>query len=718
MSAFNMNLGANIGVLRLVIQIKTLIKAGIVFFILTAVFTFFGVRATEKPEFCSSCHIMKPYYEAWKTSTHNHVPCIECHYAPGIVNTFEGKFKAISQVAKYITATAGTRPWAEIPDESCLREGCHERRLLQGEVEFGPTVFDHRPHLLQLRRGKQLRCTSCHSQIVMGNHLNVTTSTCFTCHFKDKSFSELWDSCRKCHPEPKKTIQIDGKEFKHSEFIDRNVPCMKCHIEVVQGEGNVPRERCYSCHSEEQHTAKYDDHVLIHRKHVTEHKVECFDCHLEIGHAIKEPDVNALPSCDTCHIGTHKAQSEMYRGAGGRHIEPYRSEMAARQVDCRACHVVNLNDPDAEFKGTTLMTRNVACMACHGVEYKDILDNWNRAMKMMLEETGKLAAKANRAKAGWRLDKDDRLIAEGLLKDAVYNYKFVRNAGGVHNIHYSRELLNKSNELFKALVSPEKEYLRNLVDREEKTDHLPPDINCTKLCHVVAPDKDIVFFDRTFPHARHGPHMGVACTTCHSTERHGETLLTIESCNQCHHSEVAAGGCKTCHKGNVPTRLGKNFPHRNHFEVFRVACVSCHKFSKSSGQMSLAKDCAACHHGDKKARCENCHADQAAKVGGSAMDYDCTLCHRPPEIGFVDASNICVKCHALQVEEDKGKHADKGCMLCHFNHTWKFRGQGICVDCHKKYKHSEDVGNNCAQCHEPHAWTNKDVLPKKGDDTQ
>ena len=53
-----------------------------------------------------------------------------------------------------------------------------EDMLLEGEIEYGRIRFDHRHHLLGDRRGMQLRCTSCHSQIVQGDHLTVTTGTC------------------------------------------------------------------------------------------------------------------------------------------------------------------------------------------------------------------------------------------------------------------------------------------------------------------------------------------------------------------------------------------------------------------------------------------------------------------------------------------------------------------------------------------------------------
>jgi hypothetical protein len=162
---------------------------------------------TTRPEFCSSCHIMEPYVKSWAESGHKNVGCVQCHYEPGILETAEGKFKAINQVVKYVTSTEGTKPWAEVSDNSCMRSGCHSTRLLEGMVEYklGRTsiAFDHAPHLLEMRRSKKLRCTSCHSQIVQGEHLTVTTTTCLLCHFKGAEEDPKLSDCRTCHVPPK-----------------------------------------------------------------------------------------------------------------------------------------------------------------------------------------------------------------------------------------------------------------------------------------------------------------------------------------------------------------------------------------------------------------------------------------------------------------------------------------------------------------------------------
>ena len=115
-----------------------------------------------QPDFCRSGHIIEPYYQAWHSSTHKNVPCTDCHFEPGLKNTFKGKWEASSQAAKFITGTYGSKPHAQIHDSSCMRSGCHEKRILEGKVDWtvttpkGNTVtikFDHKPHLEEERRG-------------------------------------------------------------------------------------------------------------------------------------------------------------------------------------------------------------------------------------------------------------------------------------------------------------------------------------------------------------------------------------------------------------------------------------------------------------------------------------------------------------------------------------------------------------------------------------
>jgi nitrate/TMAO reductase-like tetraheme cytochrome c subunit len=253
---------------------------------------------STSPMLCNSCHIMKPYVDAWRTSAHKDVTCVQCHYPPGFRDTVWVKYQAITQVAKWATQTYSSKPFAEIEDASCLRSGCHDRRLLQGKVVFKRgIVFDHAPHLEGERRGRQLRCTSCHSQIVVGTHIEVTENTCYLCHFKGmKTPREITPigTCTGCHQAPKGEIKVGTTTFNHEEMLRRGVSCDRCHLNVVVGDGEAPRERCFTCHNEPAKLERYADTPFLHDFHVEGKNIECARCHTEIQHRLP-PRLTAPP---------------------------------------------------------------------------------------------------------------------------------------------------------------------------------------------------------------------------------------------------------------------------------------------------------------------------------------------------------------------------------------------------------------------------------------
>src|SRR3990172_3708856 len=268
---------------------------------------------------------MEPYYNAWKTSQHNHVPCVDSHYPPEMRGKMWVKFQAMSQIVKYVTRTYGSKPYAEIDDASCLRSGCHEKRLLEGKVTSNEGVhFDHAPHLQYLRRGKQLKCTSCHSQMVVGNHMEVTYATCYLCNLKGKiegREEKPLGGCVSCHEPPDKDIKFEGLTFNHKDFVKaQGVACQNCHLDAIQGKGEAPIERCNTCHNDPARLAKFSDVTFMHQNHVTEHKVECTQCHLEIKHAVKTTVKPLQYDCSICHEGKHNAQKEIYMGVGGKGV--------------------------------------------------------------------------------------------------------------------------------------------------------------------------------------------------------------------------------------------------------------------------------------------------------------------------------------------------------------------------------------------------------------
>lgn len=228
------------------------------------------------PENCKACHFIAPYYKKWQASAHNKVPCLKCHeYTP---------IKAIAGQFLYLAGGFNPRPITNVPDENCLQSGCHEKRLVESKVIFTKLgiSFDHKKHFVEMKRDIKLHCRSCHSDIAQGEHLKVSMSVCFFCHFKTWLHDKTIDSCPSCHSAPKWPIAFKGKNFLHADALKAGYACKQCHVQITKGEGITPEEKCYFCHVDR--VENYNDIKLIHDKHVTQLQIDCLWCHPKIEH--------------------------------------------------------------------------------------------------------------------------------------------------------------------------------------------------------------------------------------------------------------------------------------------------------------------------------------------------------------------------------------------------------------------------------------------------
>lgn len=305
------------------------------------------LEITENPAFCGkNCHIMRAYYDSWRTSSHNDVICVECHYEPGILGHVKGKINGLIQFYNYQTTTEeySEQFYAKVLDKNCLV--CHEQRI-RSEVSYMGVNFSHENHLFQPKRGITLTCTSCHSMLVIGmkehrsvtdpsctqchpniiqedvGHIVVTTSTCFTCHFRDVPENTSISGCPSCHGPPKETHK-DYTNFNHSKHVSRGYECMTCHEGFSSGANDiVPKNQCHVCHTSKERVGKYDDFEFVHKNHVTRNKIACYNCHSDVKHT---PDIKEN-LCATCHSQEHPSDW----------LNTHKKEVLIGQV-CSDCH--------------------------------------------------------------------------------------------------------------------------------------------------------------------------------------------------------------------------------------------------------------------------------------------------------------------------------------------------------------------------------------------
>ena len=542
--------------------------------------TLLMVEATSQPQFCGSCHVMEPYYESWLTSSHKEVACVECHIPPGIYSEAEKKVEGLSMMVSYFTGTYGTNPWAEIDDAACLE--CHQRRLLAGKEVFGGILFDHGPHLTELRREKRLRCTSCHSQIVQGSHINVTTSTCILCHFKDQSPGEGTAECTHCHTVPEKVIEKANLSFDHGDVKRFDMKCSWCHAHVTKGDGSAPRQRCYVCHNDPERLSEYDDHLGLHRIHVTDHKVECLHCHTEIQHgSFAERAEVAGAACGTCHTGGHSPQRDLYVGIGGKGVPPRPSAMYLAGIHCEGCHFLPRERGAGKVQGATEMS----CMACHGPRYSKMLPRWQELISKRVRTARQELKLARRA------------VGSGpQLADAEANLSLVEWGGGVHNVDYALDILAANHVLLNTAL--EKAGRQPLPASWEG---VPYESDCLR-CHQGIEARSGLHRGRSFAHAPHVVRAELDCGQCHRPHQDREpdevVSLATGGCTGCHHGpeQEPEAGCAHCHAGIQRREVayeGGAFSHEVHVAEEELACLDCHTLAPRPG-LDL-EFCADCH---------------------------------------------------------------------------------------------------------------------------
>lgn len=604
---------------RLKYRFAQLVKYGVVLAILGGVGMFATMEYTARPKFCNSCHNMKPYYASWKNSTHKNVPCTDCHYEPGLLETFEGKFKAMSQVAKYVTGTEGTKPWAEVSDYSCMRSGCHSKRLLSGRIKFGRVFFDHRHHLTELRRGKKLRCTSCHSQVMVGSHMQVTKSTCFQCHFHKSKRTETKEDCNTCHGPPKEVIQVASQPFRHREYTERGVACNNCHSHITKGTGLVPKHRCQTCHNAAKHLAKYSDVDFLHTFHVSRHKVGCYNCHSEIRHQLEPLPHKRERSCSPCHSAKHSAQLQVYMGRGARSVPEQPSRMYQTRVGCQGCH--------ACFPGATkkdggadrfCVAKSATCIHCHGKSFDGML---GRLQGQVSADHTRLAQSLEKVQTKLKANPPTNIATktklDANLATAKHNLELVGNDGssGMHNPGYVRALI--------ASAQSRLTMARRVLKMEILT---VPKVaaskkwNCTTACHAGIEKRKIGYGETRFSHSRHVLKPGLDCNDCHSNKPHGVTLPKATSCaSSCHHTAKKAK-CASCHpapgqflRGAVAD--GRNKKYKADVMAASVECSGCHaKLATGHRKKDVKQTCIGCHEKGYETQVDDWRNDAATAM--------------------------------------------------------------------------------------------------------
>ncbi|HWQ74640.1 MAG TPA: cytochrome c3 family protein [Syntrophomonas sp.] len=138
------------------------------------------VKASDNPAFCTSCHIMQPYYQSWDSSdllANKHaaagVTCHQCHESSVLTQAEEGlKFITGDYKTPLDKRNLGTRDF-------CL--ACHDFDTVKSKTNFD----DSNPH--DSHQGEQ-DCNLCHN---MHQQSQLMCSQCHQFSWADK-LDESW----------------------------------------------------------------------------------------------------------------------------------------------------------------------------------------------------------------------------------------------------------------------------------------------------------------------------------------------------------------------------------------------------------------------------------------------------------------------------------------------------------------------------------------------
>ena len=138
--------------------------------------SYYTMVRTSTPEFCATCHEIKPAVVAWRSSTHTNnaagvvVDCMDCHL-PAHQDTFQFFFAktyhGAKDVVKHFTMESYDREknreaaYASFDNDQCQK--CH-RNLLHMPTKRG-AMLAHRA-VVYARAGYEKKCVDCHYDLV------------------------------------------------------------------------------------------------------------------------------------------------------------------------------------------------------------------------------------------------------------------------------------------------------------------------------------------------------------------------------------------------------------------------------------------------------------------------------------------------------------------------------------------------------------------------
>jgi hypothetical protein len=267
-----------------------------------------AVIYTDRPEFCTSCHEMQPYYDAWASGPHSDTWCVDCHVGRGAPERVMHKFASLKEVMAHFTGdTSFPQPeMAELPAGTC--KSCHGKpkvTTMKG--------FDHELH------ASQGACQKCHQT---SGHV-VTAGALRNAGIYNGTVQQASLTTAKA--------KVNGGAANIRGHV--SVVCSRCH--------NMKASGCQTCHKaghEDRGTCDTCHKLGARWAFAHSSDLDCTKCHTPPSKHF-QPKSGTLPACSNCH---------KQAGRNWAFAHPNSS------ANCRDCHTPPANHPGQDN-----------CTSCH-----------------------------------------------------------------------------------------------------------------------------------------------------------------------------------------------------------------------------------------------------------------------------------------------------------------------------------------------------------------
>ncbi|HEY5540451.1 MAG TPA: NapC/NirT family cytochrome c [Coriobacteriia bacterium] len=317
---------------------------GSVMVMLALVVAFIGTALfTDQPEFCATCHEMRPYVAAWAAGPHHNVWCIDCHVGKSYPARFAHKFAVLQEVVGHFSGDTkfprATAP--DVPDGHC--SACHA----SVKPKLVATGFNHTVH------ERKAACQVCHAEsghnitqialtAAVAFNPSVTRAplvgaTATVGHGSANVAGHLAIACTRCH-NLKRTgcPACHTYSAKHFKPLSGALPaCTLCHEAGAKWAFTHPTQAdCQTCHSPSP------DHF----KPLAGPLAPCSTCHTQPGKSWAFAHPRPPADCTDCHAmpAKHfKPASTSLKPCSQCHAQPgasWKFTHPRSGADCQGCH--------------------------------------------------------------------------------------------------------------------------------------------------------------------------------------------------------------------------------------------------------------------------------------------------------------------------------------------------------------------------------------------